>query len=121
MGIHESEGYCVHVPLDGSLLPSLVGSFEGVGCLDLAGFVGRFGESLSIRDFKVGLGLFVQDVQSSHGFDDGVDPFHEREGLTARSVVLFQFEVSSADLLRFGRMHFDYACENLIVLDNGLM
>ena len=69
VGIHESEGHCVHVPLDGSVLPSLVGSLEGIGCLDLAGFVGGFGKSLSVRDFEVGLGLFVQDVQCSHGFD----------------------------------------------------
>jgi len=64
--------------------------------------VGRFGESLSIRYFKVGLGLFVQDVQSSHGFDDGVDPFHEREGLTAGTVILLEVEVSSSYLLGFG-------------------
>ncbi len=102
VGIHESEGHCVHVPLDGSLLPSLMRSLEGVGCFDLAGFVGSFGESLSIRDFEVGLGLLVQNIQSSHRFDGGIDPFHEREGLTAGSVVLFEVEVSSTNLLWFG-------------------
>ena len=66
------------------------------------------------------LNVSVQDVQGTHGFDCGVNPFDKRDRLTAGSVILFQVEVSSSDLLGFGRVHFDYACESLIVLDNDL-
>ena len=78
-----------------------MGPFEGFRGLGLSEFVGHLGKSLSIRYFEVGLGLFVQDVQSSHGFNCRVDPFDEREGLAAGSVVLFEIEVSSTNLLGF--------------------
>ena len=77
MGIHKSECHGVYIPVKGSLLPSLVSPLEGFGGLGLSGFMGRLGESLSIRYFEVGLGLLVQDIQSSHGFDGRVDPFDE--------------------------------------------
>ena len=99
MGIHKSECHGVYVSVKGSLLPSLVGSLESFRGFVLSGFVGRLGKSLSIRYFEVWLGLLVQDIQSSHGFDGRVDPFDEWEGLAAGSIVLFEVEVSSTDLL----------------------
>ena len=81
--VHESKGDCVDVPVDSSLLPSLMGSLEGVGGLDLTGFMGSLGKSLGVRDFEIGLSLLVQNVHGSHGFDGGLDPFDEREGLAA--------------------------------------
>ena len=64
--------------------------------------MGGSSESLSIRDFEVGLGLLVQDIQRSHGFDGGVDPFDERKGLTTGSIALLHVKVSASNLLGFG-------------------